>query len=172
MRVVLASLALALAACSPAPAPQAEAPAVAGAALSDADRTAVLTALSLTANAEGQVTNECGELVTPRILPAHLGGAVGTAQVVAIDGGPNTATCYGDGPDIHVLAQVGGAWRQIYSDRGGGVIVLRTQTNGVRDIAAGGPGFSFPVFTWNGNEYVPANRQIADSELGDAEFVP
>lgn len=171
MRVVFASLALLLAACSPAPAPEAEAPAAA-AALSEADRTALLTAINLTPNAEGQVTNECSELVTPRILPAQLGGAVGTAQVVAIDGGPNMPTCYGDGPDIHVLARIGDTWRQIYTDRGGGVIVLRTETNGVRDIAAGGPGFSFPVFTWNGNDYVPANRQIADSDLGDAEFVP
>lgn len=175
MRAVISlALAAALAACSPAPAPAADdtQPPAAIGALSDADRASLLAALNLSADAQGRIVNACDERVVPRILTAELGGAAGAAQLVAVDGGPNMPSCYGDGPDLHLMVRDGAAWREVFSDRGGALILLPTRTDGVRDIADGGPGFSFPVLTWNGRTYVRAGRQIADSELGGAEFLP
>ncbi len=161
-------LSLALAACGP--------PAVTtdGRALTDADRAAILGALRLSANAEGQVLNECGELAMPQFLPAELGGRVGTAVLFAMSGGPTTAACYGDGPDLHLLMREATGWREIYSARGRMLIILPTSTGGVRDIGDGGPGFSFPVWTWNGSRYAPAGREISDAELSktNATYLP
>ena len=136
------------------------------------DASALLAALSLAPDAQGQVVNECGEKVTPSILAAELGGAVGTAQLVAIGGGPNTAACYGDGPDLHLLRRDGASHREIYSARGRVLVILPSSHDGVRDLADGGPGSSFPVWEWNGSAYSDAGRAIADSELGDAVFLP
>jgi hypothetical protein len=134
-------------------------------ALSDADRTAILTTLGLSANPQGLVMNECGELSAPQYLPAELGGPVGTAILFAISGGPNMAACYGDGPDLHLMMREGAGWREVYSARGRVLIILPTITAGVRDIGDGGPGFSFPVWIWNGTRYAPAGREISDAEL-------
>ncbi len=45
----------------------------------------------------------------------------------------------------------------------------RAATGGVRDLADGGPGFSFPVWSWNGSRYVPAGRDISDAEPSNTE---
>lgn len=142
--------------------------------LAHADRAAILSALRLSANPRGQVLNECGELTTPQFLPVKLGGGVGAAALFAIAGGPNTAGCYGDGPELHLLMREATGWRKIYSARGRMLIVLPTSTGGVRDIGDGGPGFSFPVWTWNGTEYAPAGREISDAELSKlkATYLP
>jgi hypothetical protein len=87
-------------------------------ALTEADHLAILTALHLSADRQGLVLNECGELSRPQFLPAELGGRVGTAALFAISGGPTTAGCYGDGPDLHLLMRDGTGWREIYSARG------------------------------------------------------
>lgn len=137
--------------------------------LTDADRAAILAALGLSAEADGRVVNECGDPVVPSFLPAELGGSVGTATLIAIGGGPTMATCYGDGPAIHLFIQDGAAWRPIYSARGRMLIILKSTTGGVKDIADGGPGFSFPVWSWDGKRYAPAGRDIADSELASQE---
>lgn len=152
-------LSLALAACGPPPV-TADARV-----LTDADRAAILSALRLSANAQGQVLNECGELSMPQFLAAELGGPVGTAVLFAMSGGPTTASCYGDGPDLHLLAREATGWREIYSARGRMLIILPTSTGGVRDLGDGGPGFSFPVWTWNGSRYAPAGREVSDAEL-------
>jgi glycerol-3-phosphate dehydrogenase len=39
----------------------------------------------------------------------------------------------------------------------------------VRGIADGGPGFSFPVWIWNGTRYAPAGREVSDTELSEME---
>ena len=170
--IISASLVLALAACGPAAGPGSADAQTAAGELSAADRTAVLGALNLSANAQGQVMNECGELVTPQFVPAELGGDAGTGTLFAISGGPNMATCYGDGPDLHLFVRDGAGWREVYSARGRMLVILPTSTRGVRDLADGGPGFSFPVWVWNGTAYAPANRQIGDSELDGATFLP
>lgn len=165
--VVSSTIFLAFAACGPQAASDAST-------LTDADRGAILSALHLSADPQGQVLNECGELSMPQFLPAELGGPVGTATLFALSGGPTTAGCYGDGPDLHLLMRDGTAWREIYSARGRMLIILPTSTDGVRDIADGGPGFSFPVWTWNGTEYAPAGREISDAELSttNATYLP
>lgn len=174
IKSMFASLALAIAACSPAAAPgdaDAETSGAPGGATA-AEQTAILTALSLPANAQGQVENECGERVTPQFLAVDLGAGVGRAVAFVISGGPNTITCYGDGPLVILMREDGGAWRDVYMNRGGPMIILPTTHNNANDLAAGGPGFSFPVWQWNGSAYVNANRQVADSALNDARFVP
>ncbi len=140
----------------------------------EADRAAILETLRLTANTDGRVTNECGELTVPQFLPAELGGRVGTAILFAISGGPELATCYGDGPDLHLFMRADTGWREIYSARGRMLIILPTSTSDVRDIADGGPGFSFPVWTWNGTRFAPANRDVTDAELSsmNATYLP
>ncbi|MEJ0059871.1 MAG: hypothetical protein WDM79_09980 [Terricaulis sp.] len=131
--------------------------------LAGADRAAFLRAINATLDAQGMLENECGEKVTPRILPVDLGGAVGVAQIFVMDGGPNTISCYGDGSNLQVFKHEGAAWREIYSARGRMIIVLTTSHNGVRDIADGGPGNSFPVWQWDGTTYEVAGRNVPDS---------
>lgn len=140
--------------------------------LTEADRAAIFGTLKLSADAQGQVMNECGERVTPQFLPAELGG--GIAVLFAISGGPAMAGCYGDGPDLHLLMREAGGWREVYSARGRMLVILPTSTGGVRDIADGGPGLSFPVWIWNGTRYAPAGREISDAELSTmkATYLP
>jgi hypothetical protein len=173
MRAIAAIFALiCLTACNPAstsdsaPLPDFE-PAV-----NEADRGTAMAALDLTPNDEGKVLNECGDMVTPTIAPAELGGAVGTALLVAIPGGPSLYSCYGDGPDLHLLMRDGDSFREIYAARGRVLIILPQETEGVRDIADGGPGFEFPLWQWNGETYAFAGRTISDAELGDATALP
>ena len=172
------ALAAAMAACgqpstatSEAQAQTGGAPATSGEA-TPAERSAILAALSLSANSGGQVENECGERVTPRFQAIDLGASVGRVVGFIIEGGPNMASCYGDGPLVLLMRANGANWTQIYMNRGGPAIVLSTTHNGGNDLADGGPGFSFPVRQWNGTEYEDAHRQVADSALGDARFVP
>jgi hypothetical protein len=71
-----------------------------------------------------------------------------------------------------LVRRAGADFRLIYSNQAGFLVILPTQTNGVRDIAHGGPGFQHPVFTWDGAEYGPAGRSVADADMGDATFLP
>jgi hypothetical protein len=176
MRTFLAAFAiLALAACGQAAAPSeadAQTAAAASGEVTAAERSAILAVTQMSADAQGQVENECGDRVTPQYIPADLGAGVGRSVAFVIGGGPNTAACYGDGPLVTIYRNAGGSWRQIYMRRGGMAIILSTTHNRANDIADGGPGFSFPVWEWNGNEYVFANREVADAALGDARFIP
>jgi hypothetical protein len=172
-----ATLFFALAACGQAAAPsEADAQTAGATALSSnvtaAERTAIIAALSLRANPQGQVENECGELVTPQFTVADIGSGPGRVVAFTIGGGPNMLTCYGDGALTTFMRQHNGAWGTIWEGRPGGAIILSTQHNNGNDIATGGPGFSFPVSQWNGTTYVNANRTVADSQLSDARFIP
>jgi hypothetical protein len=176
-KAISISLFFALAACGQAAAPsaadaQTSAATAASGEVTEAEKTAILAALQTRANAQGQVENECGEMVTPQFQVADVGAGVGRAVVYAIGGGPNMASCYGDGPLVLLMRNDGGAWGQIYQVRAGSIIILPTQHSGGNDLARGGPGFSFPVSQWNGSVYVNANRDVADSALGDARFLP
>lgn len=169
------SLIVALAACgqaaAPADADAQTAATTASADLTAADRTAILTAMNLSANAQGLVQNECGDMVTPQFFVIDLGAGVGRAAAFMIGGGASIASCYGDGPLTVLYRNTGGSWREIYQQRGGSPAILPAQHNGGNDLAAGGPGFSFPVWQWNGAEYTPANREVPDSALSDARFI-
>lgn len=164
---LIAAFALVLAACSQQPSAAADL----DAAVTDAERASVLAAAGLAGN-PAQVENECGELITPQLQPANLGDGVGRAVALVMSGGPNTAACYGDGPLVTIYQSRDGGWREIYSIRGGMAIVLPAMHNGANDLADGGPGFSFPVWEWNGNEYVNADRTVADSATGAARYIP
>jgi hypothetical protein len=142
--------------------------------LTDADRAAILKTLGLKGNPKGQVMNACDELATPQFLPAELGGRAGTATLFAIGGGPKMASCYGDGPDLHLMVRDGAGWREVYAARGRMLIILPTATAGVKDLADGGPGSTFPVWTWNGTKYAATRRSVSDAELEklDVKFLP
>jgi hypothetical protein len=142
--------------------------------LTDADRAAILATMQLSADETGKVLNECGDLVTPQFLQAELGGSVGTAVLFAIGGGPSMASCYGDGPYLQLLKRENGGWRGIYTARGRMLVILPSSTGGVHDLADGGPGFSFPVWIWNGTAYTRAGREISDEELSkiEATYLP
>ncbi len=177
LKAISASLFFALAACGQAAAPSdADAQTASSGAqsgeVSAAERAAILAALSLRADAQGRVENECGERVTPQFTVADLGSGPGHVVAFTIGGGPNMLTCYGDGSLTIFMRENAGAWGEIWQGRPGGAIVLSTQHNNGNDIATGGPGFSFPVSQWNGTTYVNANRNVSDSQLGDARFIP
>lgn len=177
VHAISASLFFALAACGQAAAPtEADAQTTGGAVQSgevtSAERTAILTALNLRADAQGRVLNACDERVTPQFTVADIGSGPGRVIAFTIGGGPNMLTCYGDGSLTIFMRQNNGAWGEIWQGSPGGAIILSTQHNNGNDIATGGPGFSFPVSQWNGTTYVDANRTVSDSALGDARFIP
>ncbi|MEZ5970856.1 MAG: hypothetical protein R3C31_03485 [Hyphomonadaceae bacterium] len=177
VQAVTATLFFALAACGQAAAPPEADAQTAGATAQSGEatateRTAILSALSLRANAQGQVENECGEMVTPRYTVADIGSGPGRVIAFTIGGGPNMVSCYGDGALTILFRQNNGAWSEIWQGRPGGAIILSTQHNNGNDIATGGPGFSFPVSQWNGATYVDAHRTVPDSALSDARFIP
>jgi hypothetical protein len=175
---VSTSLIFILAACGQAAAPSnadaqpaAQAAPAAGA-LTAADRTAILGAMHLTADRGGQVENACSEKVAPQFTAIDLGGAVGTAQLVIIPGGPNSASCYGDGPgDMHLFRRDGAAFSDVHSLQGAFLAVLATNHGGVRDIADAGPGMSHPLYQWNGTTYAQ-HGQIADAAMSSAQIYP
>ena len=180
LKTISVSVFLALAACGQAAAPgeaDAQTASATGAAsttsaeLSAADKTAIFALLQMRPNAQGQVQNECGDMVVPQFFVIDLGAGVGRAVAFMIGGGPSLASCYGDGPLTIIYRNTGGAWREIYQQRAGSPAILSTQHQGGNDLAAGGPGFSFPVWQWNGTEYAFANREVPDSALNDARFI-
>lgn len=177
VHAISATLFFALAACGQAAAPS-EADAQTGTTTAQGgdvtgpERTAILAALQLRADGQGQVENECGERVTPQFSVADIGSGPGRVIAFTIGGGPNMLTCYGDGSLTILMRQNNGAWGEIWQGQPGGAIVLSTQHNNGNDIATGGPGMSFPVSQWNGTTYVNANRTVSDGALGDARFIP
>ena len=174
---IVASFYLALAACGEAgtatnAGAQPAQAAAASSAITDADKAAIFALLGMTPNPRGEIMNECGENSTPQFLSADLGGGAGTGILFAMAGGPTTASCYGDGHLLHLYVRDGARWREVYSDRGGVLVILASRTNGVRDLADGGPGFSFPLWQWNGTTYAYAGRSVSDADLGEATYLP
>ena len=139
------------------------APASASAPLTDAQLAVVYKVLGFMPAPGGQVMNDCGEAITPGVYAAELGGEIGRAYLIVMTGGPNTATCYGDGPAFWLVKTEGDSFRLIFQDRYY-FAIMPTEHNGVKDIAVGGPGFEFPVYAWNGTEYV-FSRNIKDTEM-------
>ena len=175
-QTITAALLVALAACGQAAAPteaDAQTATTQSGDVTGDERNAILAALQMPVTGGGKVANECGEAVTPQFIVADIGSGPGRVIAFNIGGGPNMISCYGDGSlTIFLRQNASGAWEQIWENRPGGAIVLSTQHNNGNDIADGGPGFSFPVWEWNGTTYVNANRTVADSQLGDARFIP
>jgi hypothetical protein len=137
------------------------APASAGPAI-DAEKAAILAALQLHADGRGLVVNECNDPVTPGFVPADVG--LGRTILFVMVGGPSLASCYGDGPDLHLMREQGGAWREIYATRGGMLVILPTRHNGANDLAFGGPGMTHATSRWTGSAYA-AGPDIDDSAI-------
>lgn len=173
IKAISVSIFFALAACGQAAAPgEAEAQPAASAELTASDRAAILRSQNLTADARGQVENECGEKVTPGFEHVDLGGQVGAATLLVMTGGPNSASCYGDGPGLTLLRRDGAAWRAIYSSRGAMLVVMPARGNNARDLVEGGPGFEHALFRWNGAEYAHAGS-VGDGQFGEgAIYLP
>lgn len=140
--------------------------------IANADRAAILKTAGLTADGTGQVENECGDKVTPQLKTVDLGASVGRTVLLAMSGGPSSATCYGDGPGLTLFRQTGTAWQQIYSSRGGSLAIMKEAHNGAQDLAFAGPGFSHPLFTWNGTTYVRADREVPDERMEGTTILP
>ncbi len=185
-RTTAAALVLAAAACGPSDTqtppprddspPPAETAAAAPAAPSaptaevEPDVAALLRAIGVEADADGRVVNACDKAVVPLIVAVDLGAA--SARAVVIPGGPEAPTCYGDGPGaVHLVTLDDGGPKLVLLHLGY-IGILETETDGVRDVALGGPGFSFPVFVWDGGGYTAAGRAVADADFAAATVVP
>jgi hypothetical protein len=178
---VLSTIAIAcvLAACGQAAAPNnaeaqpagqtAPAAPAANAPVSEAEKTAILAALHLRANPRGLVMNACNDLVAPQYVPVDVG--VGRTVLFAMVGGPSMYTCYGDGPDLHLMQQNGAGWTAIYENSGGFMVVLPSAHRGARDLAFGGPGFEHGKYEWNGTSYVQ-HGAVGDEALANAQVYP
>jgi hypothetical protein len=128
------------------------------------ERAAIFTTLELASVGSNQVINACDEAITPALYSVQLGGAVGTAVLVVLSGGDNNPSCYGmTGMEITLLKASDVGYKTLLSTQGQ-LGVLTTATNGVLDIAIGGPGFEFPVYSWNGATFERAGT-IADTEF-------
>lgn len=139
--------------------------------VSPADKAAVLQAAHVTLDARGLVKNACDEKVAPTFTAVEIAG-LGTTILMVLPGGPNTATCYGDGPGQLSLFQRTPAGFKLIFEAQGYIGVLATSTGGVRDIAVGGPGFSSPVYVWNGSAYAASRRTVSDAVYGAAPSYP
>ena len=166
------ALALMLAAGQPTAAPSPGPGPAMMAAPTAAEKVAILKLVGLKPDAQGRVKNECGESVAPRFLGITLGAPVGDGTVLVIEGGPTTASCYGDGPDLHVMRREPAGYREIYAMRGGMMIVMPAAAGEARDIAWGGPGFSFPLWKWNGRVYEQTRRTVSDKDIEKASIYP
>jgi len=141
-------------------------------AVAQADRTAILHTLNMPPDARGRVMNACDERVAPQYFNVNLGGSVGAAVLVLVTGGPNMVTCYGDVPGVFFLMKRdGGAFHQIFTGQGYFVILPSTHL-GVHDLSIGGPGMSFPLYTWNGHDFSASSRQISDATLATGQQYP
>ncbi|MEO8241498.1 MAG: hypothetical protein ABI832_04250 [bacterium] len=121
--------------------------------------------LGMTISAQGEVENACGETVTASVTEIDFGGKLGVTYLLVIPGGPNTAGCYGDVPgDSYLLATGSQGFKVVFSG-GGTIVMLSTEHGGVHDFAIGGPGFSFPLYVWNGKSFVPKG-EISEATLG------
>lgn len=179
--VLAASVALMLAACSKAGESDAQAQTqtapvtvttaeAASPGVGAADKAAILAANHLEANPLGLVRNECGDMVTPQFVPADVG--LGNTILFVMVGGPDGGyTCYGDGPDLHLMKKDGAAWREIYGNRGGFMVILPTTQRGAHDLAFGGPGMSHARYRWNGTVY-DQSGEVSDDQLGNATSLP
>jgi hypothetical protein len=141
--------------------------------MSAGDHAALIAVTGYALAADGTVENACGERVHPQTLPADVGGSVGLAWLIVVGSGPNATGCYGDVPGgLYLVMRDADAYRLIFADSGYLAILPEMGIDGVHDVAIGGPGFSFPVYEWDGSSYVPADRMISDEELGRATMLP
>jgi hypothetical protein len=119
--------------------------------LSDRDQVDILGALGLLLNAEGRVVDgACEEPVFPQFRFLDL-DEDGTEEVIVDSGN----TCVSGMTGTSVWLFVKDATGRYRSNLGfpGMIDFLPTSNLGFPDLLIGGPGFCFPVWRWNGQEY-------------------
>jgi hypothetical protein len=81
----------------------------------------------------------------------------------------NTFTSGNTGTNIMLLQKDSyGDWHKYFNFPGTAPWVLTTGNLGFPDLVIGGPGFQFPVYRWDGKDYVMV-RKITDKELTKAK---
>jgi len=68
------------------------------------------------------------------------------------------------------MRDVHGDWHSCLDNQGATVNVLPSGTNGYNDLAIGVPGFQYPVFGWNGSNYVRI-RNITEAQLTSIKHI-
>ncbi len=121
--------------------------------LTDAEQLEVFSALGLAVAADGAgfVDTVCGQPAGAEIQILDLNGD-GTSEVLAIFG--NSCTSGHTGSSVALFIKHGGAYRLQLGFPGASADPLETGNEGYPDLQIGGPGYCFPVWRWNGSEYV------------------
>ncbi|MDD1621934.1 MAG: hypothetical protein LUQ11_10680 [Methylococcaceae bacterium] len=116
--------------------------------VSAAELRAIYMAAGLTER-NGQILDACEQPTQPEIEVKDLNGD-GKPEVFVIVGG----SCYGStGVNLSLLINDRrGHWKDNFGFPGV-YRLLDSKNMGYPDIEIGGPGFCFPVWRWNGNQY-------------------
>lgn len=134
-------------------------------AVSDVRKAALLEVLGVEVGEDpGQVLNDCGESITLDFYAAQLGGSVGLAFLVALNGAPQADGCYGETGTFFYLYRTQGETYRLILSSGGHLAILETETNGVKDVAVRVPGNDIPAYAWSGSTYKRA-RVLPDAEF-------
>ena len=82
----------------------------------------------------------------------------GRPEAVIVEG---SVYCYGNtGQGFQLVSQqADGSWRRVFGETGIPSFLAARGADGWPDIEIGGPGFCFPVYRWNGREYVQHRKQ-------------
>lgn len=124
----------------------------------------LFASIKLSTTPDGKVINGCDEPITPEVQSLNLGAALPDIVLVIMTGGDTAPGCYGAaGEEFTLVLSEQDDFSMLFSSPGY-YMPLTTQHEGVYDFAIGGPGFEYPVYQWDGAEFV-LTGSIADSEL-------
>lgn len=128
--------------------------------LTPADEAAVFKAAGF--KLKGIQWRQCDD-PTPTYVPGEIAevrdlNGDGRPEAVVTEGG---TFCFGNtGMGYTVVSkQVDGSWKKITANMGSATFLPARGKDGWPDIEVGGPGFCFPVWRWNGRQYVLDRHQ-------------
>lgn len=124
---------------------------------SPSEHPAILAAAGFSLH-EGQWRSDCGDPGTA----SYAAGTVesirdlngdGLTEAIVTEGG---TFCYGNTGTAFWLVgnQPDGSWKLLFHATGIPEFLSQRAAGGWPDLSIGGPGFCFPVFRWDGGEYV------------------
>ncbi len=121
--------------------------------LTEAEQVEIFSALGLAVAPDGAgfVDTVCGQPASADVQILDMNGD-GTSEVLAVYG--NTCTSGHAGSSVALFIERNGAYRLQLGFPGASADPLETGNEGYPDLRIGGPGFCFPVWRWDGNEYV------------------